>query len=36
MLLAGFYLTTQLLRITRGWEEEGLVTTVMATWKLWG
>jgi hypothetical protein len=24
MLLAGFYLTTQLIRIARGWEEEGL------------
>jgi hypothetical protein len=24
MLLAGFHLTTQLLRITRGWEAEGL------------
>jgi hypothetical protein len=24
MFLAGFYLTTQLLRITRGWEAEGL------------
>jgi hypothetical protein len=24
MFLAGFYLTIQLLRITRGWEAEGL------------
>jgi hypothetical protein len=24
MFLAGFYLTTQLLKITRGWEAEGL------------
>jgi hypothetical protein len=24
MFLAGFYLTTQLLKITRGWEVEGL------------
>jgi hypothetical protein len=24
MFLAGFYLTVQLLRITRGWEAEGL------------
>jgi hypothetical protein len=24
MFLVGFYLTTQLLRITRGWEAEGL------------
>jgi hypothetical protein len=24
MFLAGFYLTTQLLKITKGWEAEGL------------
>jgi hypothetical protein len=25
ILLAGFYLTVQLLKVTRGWEAEGLV-----------